>query len=245
MNQTKNKKAADNNSTCNIIMGTNMNIKKHAQDNNGSIVVEFAIILPIFLMLIFPTIDFARYILLQQKVVKAAYVMADAVAMSRPIEPGVTTQTDIDQDGTYLTESFLKDLVGLTELLMRPFPPEPNNGEDDYYNAEITHIYNKVSNGNGYNPVMDWVISQNVPVLQYPPDIPVTLPDSMVNNLDPDENLIRVVVTATHLPITPSLVDFGVPFLGQQTLSHTSYFRARYGDLSNVWVNNNSNSNNP
>lgn len=212
---------------------------KVMQNRRGSILVEFAIILPIFLLIIFPTIDFSRYVLLQQKVIKTAYVMADSVAMSRPVEPGITTQIDIDQDGTFLTQDFLQGLVELTEMLMSPFPEEENTGPDseELYNAEITHISNDTSSGSSYNPVMNWIISQNVPIVQFPPGIPTTLPESMVNNLDEDENLIRVVVRAKFKPITPSLVNLGVPFLSSQTLTHTSYFRARYGDLSIVWVN--------
>lgn len=204
---------------------------RFTKDCKASIAIEFAIILPVLLILLFPTIDYARYILLQQKIIKGAYVIADAVSMSTPVEPGVTTQTDIDTVGTYLTEDLLRALTNTADLLMMPFPPEAGSGTDRY-NVEITHIYNSTPGGS--TPTIGWQYDQNSQTLTVGGGA-TTLPDSLQNNLDDDENLIRVRFTAIYDPITPPLQGLGIPFLARQTREHTSYFRARYGDLRNVW----------
>lgn len=201
------------------------------KDRTGSIAIEFAIVLPILLILVFPTIDYARFILMQQKVIKGAYVIADAVAMSTPVIPGETTQDDIDTIGTYLTEQLLQELCSTADILMLPFPPEAGSGTDRYQ-IEITQVYNDSNNGS--SPTIGWQYDQNSMALTLGGGA-VTLPPSLQNNLDPDENLIRVRVTALYEPITPPLPALGVPFLTVQTREHTSYFRARYGDLRNVW----------
>jgi hypothetical protein len=202
--------------------------REFAKHTGGTIAIEFALVLPIMLVLLFPTIDYARYILLQQKVIKAAYVMADSVAMSRPVETD-TTQEDIDKDGTYLTEDLLRELTDTVDILMAPFPADGDGG--DRYQAEITQIFSDPASG---VVGTGWSYDQNSQALVIGGGA-ATLPPSLQGNMDPGENLIRVRFTARYEPITPPLQGLGVPFLAQTTLEHTAYFRARYGDLRTVW----------
>ncbi len=208
----------------------------------GSVIVEFAFILPIMLLLTFPVIDYSRYILMQQKLTKAASFMADAVAMSRPIEQA-TTQSDIDTDGTFLEETTLQDIVNTINIHMMPFAEEQAGGPDRYQ-AILTHVY-KDANG---IPALGWQFDQNsqrlngapaestVGVLSGPGDIgsPATMPPEL-QNLQDGENLVVAEVFANYEPITPDMSSIGVNFLSAQRLTYRAFFRARYGNLRCIW----------
>jgi hypothetical protein len=210
--------------------------------NHGSIMVEFAMIVPIFLILIFPVVDYSRYILIQQKAVKAAAFMGDAVAMSQAIE-ATTTQADIDTNGLLLKPEVLAEVVDTLDVLMMPFESEATSGKE-LYQAVITQVY-RAADGAAR---IGWQYDQNsksfygaresiVGVVGGAGDIgsPATLPAAIAATLDDGENLIVVEISALYRPITPDLQVINVPFLQEKQLKYTSYYRARYGNLRCVW----------
>jgi len=214
------------------------------KDSTGTVAIEFSAIVTILVILTFPTIDFARYILMQEKVIKSAHMLADAVSMSREIT-AATTQAEIDQDGSYLTLQVLQQLMNQINILMVPFADEGAGGVDRYQ-AVVTHIYNDTGNG---GPALGWQFDQNsmslydgarqsvVGVVATANDRgnPAVLPPSLAGSLNPTENLIAVEFSALYEPITPGMQGIGVPFLASQTVRHVSYFPARYGNLGCIW----------
>jgi hypothetical protein len=225
-----------------------MNNKMHAllKSNQGGILVEFAFILPIMLMLTFPVIDCSRYILIQQKLVKAASFMADAAAMSRPIL-ATTTQPQIAQFGDFLTEPTLTGIVDTINIHMLPFDAEQPGGPD-LYQAILTHVYADASGA----PLLGWQYDQNshnlydgartesiVGLVTGPGDIgtPANIANipPALRNLQANENFVVAEVFADYTPITPNLSAIGINFLAAQRLNYRAYFRARYGNLRCIW----------
>jgi hypothetical protein len=212
-------------------------------DNAGGIAIEFALVLPVFLTLCLPVVDYGRYILLQQKLVKAASFMADAVSLSSPIKAD-TTQADIDADGLYITQTAIAASVNAINTLMLPFTQEQQGGAN-LYQAVITHVYKDASG----SPALGWQFDKNsqsfydgtrqsdVGVIAGEGDIgsPANIPAVLANNLDDGENIIVAELSAQYDPITPVLGGLGVPFLQAQEVSYTAYYRARYGNLKCVW----------
>ena len=218
-------------------------------DCRAAVMIEFAFIFPILLLLTFPMIDYARYILLQQKVIKVAYVLGDAITMSRPIEVD-TKQTDVDADSTYLTEKLLNDPVGpdlmdsLPQLLL-PFT-EPQGRND--WQVVVSHVRKP---DDTTPPLLTWQFDEDsrsfdaggrkaaVGVVSgFNNTTPANLPAELLGTMQAEEDVIVVQVTAKHVPITPILSALGIPFVSQDEVVYSSYMRARYGDLSFMWSNN-------
>lgn len=219
-------------------------IKKHKFLNEqGGIAVEFALILPLMLVLCLPVVDYGRYMLMAQKLVKASSFMADAVSMSTPIADD-TTQLDVDSDGLYITPTALAGVVSSLNTMMIPFAQEQQGGED-MYQAVITHVYRDSSG----NPALGWQYDQNsqsfynsarqsaVGVITGEGDVgsPANIPAGLANNMDAGENIIVAELTAKYKPITPLLGTLGVPYMEAQDIKYTAYYRVRYGNLKCVW----------
>lgn len=222
------------------------NLRRFLKDEgqSGSVLVEFAFVVPLLIMLAIPVVDYGRLILLRQKAVKMASFAADAVTMSREIE-ATTTQADVNADATFMTPQALAAIVGSVNTMMMPFPAEQQNGAD-IYRVVLTHVYRDPASG---QPVLGWQFDQNsrsfynpnrisdVGLVASPADIgtPATIPASLANNMDDGENLVVAEVAAFFNPIAPDLSALGIPLPGPQWLTYTAYFRARYGNLKCVW----------
>jgi hypothetical protein len=217
-------------------------------ENKGATIIEFAFVFPILIIMTFPLIDYARYILLQQKVIKTAFVLGDSVSMSRPVD-GSTTAADISQFGDYLTTELFDSTNGGVDLidsipdLMIPF--QERNGEN-LWQVVISFVYRPDA---GSPPLLYWQYdedsrsfngnrpSQIGQVTGFPlAGSPAVLPPTLTASLQPNEGVVVVEVTATHVPIVPDLSGLGVPFITRTDLTHTSYMRARYGDLRYIWT---------
>lgn len=219
------------------------------KDTRGVVLIEFAFILPILLLLTFPMIDYARYILLQQKLIKVPYVWGDAITMSRPVEAD-TTLADINADATYLTQVLLDnsagpDLVDTLPQLMLPF--REAQGEN-LWQAVITHVRKPDP---ATPPQIEWQYDEdgrsftasgrtsNVGVVSgFNNTTPATLPTGLINTMGDGEEIIVVEVSGVHRPITPIITALGIPFVSETTLNYTSYMRTRYGSLRYMWPNN-------
>ncbi len=217
-------------------------LRSLSRETQGGVMVEFAFILPIMLMLTFPVIDYSRYILIQQKTVKAAAFMADAVSMSAPITP-VTTQQNVDENGLLLTENVLREVVDTMNTHMIPFPAQPAGG-NPLYQVVITNVY-RAANG---APSLGWqydLQSHSLYSAARQSDIGVVAgignigsPAAVtpeLSTLDVGENMIVAEVSAQYAPITPNLSALGIGFLQAQTIRYRAFYRARYGNLRCIW----------
>lgn len=229
-------------------------LRNFLRDNHGVVMIEFAFIFPILLLLTFPTIDYARYILLQQKVIKAAYVFGDAVTMSRPIEAD-TKASDIAADSTYLTEALLNDPSGpdLVDTLPRLMLPFEEKSGQNMWQAIITHVRKPP----GGSPEVTWQYNEDTRDFTatayssgnthgsriasgsgFNRHDPAALPTELLNSMGDNEELIAVEVTAHHKPITPLMGVINIPFVNETDMHYTSYMRTRYGSLQYMWSNN-------
>ena len=220
-------------------------MRKYIRDNQGVALIEFALILPIMLILTYPAVDYARFVLLQQKLVKSSYVVADAVAMSHTVTD-TTTCDQYEQDGLVLKEEDLRTLTRNTNTMLRPFTTQSGDGSSIPYSVQISNI--RVVNGGfreqwrhtkplgaiGGGTFTYYTPARAVPGAQTPPGLIIgNSSGTMING----DALIRVTVSARFNPITPN-IGFGIPFLTTQNLDFTSYFPTRSGDLRSVAPNN-------
>jgi hypothetical protein len=198
-------------------------MKNIFKNNQGLAFIEFAFILPVLLILAFPVIDYARFILLQQKTTKAAYVIADAISMSVPIK---SPDEDYDlEPGDPIDEAFLRDISARATTLIRPF--------NTNYALTITNIgiegaaaerkwqYTKAFNQAGAAGTFDDAdgAAETLPANLTPTGGNVGLADG--------DNIIRVTFTAQYSPITPELTVLGVPFLSNYDITYTSFYPSR------------------
>lgn len=79
-------------------------LRRVGRDRRGTLAVEFAIALPILMMLVLTGIEVTRYVLLNQKIERTAVTMSDLVSQSEA-----------------LTEAGLDNLFLATEFVMEPF----------------------------------------------------------------------------------------------------------------------------
>ncbi|GEM_PF-4507824 len=217
-------------------------LRNFLKNNQGVVLIEFAFILPILLLLTFPMIDYARYVLLQQKVIKTAYVLGDAFTISNPIEAD-TDATDIATDGTRLTEAVFAELLGTVPQLMLPFREELG---ENLWQVVVSYVLRPA----GGTPQLIWQYDEDSDsfnsgapsnigsVAAFNSPVNATLPIDLVSGIGDDEGFIVVEVTGRHEPITPILSALGIPFVSATDVRYTSYMRTRYGDLQYIWSNN-------
>jgi hypothetical protein len=193
-------------------------------DESGVAAIEFALILPIMLLLSFPAIDYGRYILLKQKTIKGAYALADAVSISKPI---LTSEDRADAEANpydYITDPFMQRLSNRSNWLKMPFRT-----------CRAIEIRN-ITIEEGGEAVTAW--SANKPMcrpidpIDWGDDAPVDLPEPLSNDgphggLAEGDNLISVTFTTQFRPITPNLRRLGVPFLSRTDLAFTAYMPSR------------------
>ncbi len=92
-----------------------MYFREFLKQQTGSIITEFAFVLPFLLVLFFGSVELTRYILVLQKIDNTAYTFADVITLTPPVDD----PTDI-QVGE-LTEAFTTTLLNNTQDLMDPF----------------------------------------------------------------------------------------------------------------------------
>lgn len=218
-------------------------MKNIVKKEEGAVLVEFVLILPIILMITFLTVDYARYILLQQKVIKVSYVLADAITMSIPIEP-TTTAADVASDATYMREELLNDpdanntdLIDAVPTMVQPF-----SGTD--VQVVVSHVYN-----DGAGPVLTWQYDENSrsfnnvgagdsvvgTVGNFDDNTSATLPASIAGAMQLEESIIVVETIARYRPVTPALGGLGISFLSESDVRYTAYMQSRFGDLGAIW----------
>lgn len=230
-----------------------MKMKQFFINNKGVVLIEFALILPILFLLTFPMIDYARYILLQQKAIKTAYVLGDAITMSNPIEVN-TNATDIAQDATLLRQELFNnpggsDLMDNVPQLFLPFreSTDSNNPDFNKWQVIVSYIYKETATS---APELKWQFNEDDNAFQghaksrignvsgFGNSATPNLPTVLANSMEEEEGVIIVEVFANHTPITPVMSALGIPFISATEVDYTAFLRARYGNLEYMWDNN-------
>ena len=104
-----------------VVYATFRLARRFLYDRRGSALVEMAILMPIFALLLIGSVEVARYILVVQKIDKAAVTMADLVAQERELTDSqlaglfeavdlVATPFSITDDGAVLVSSVSRDV---------------------------------------------------------------------------------------------------------------------------------------
>ena len=92
------------------------------KNRQGAALIEFIIVLPLFLLLVFACAEFSRYLIINIKVQKAAYAFASMVTQYQP------ATKSLNAGEINLTE--LTTTLGGNQLvnMMAPFGSDPNEG---------------------------------------------------------------------------------------------------------------------
>lgn len=228
--------------------------------NGGAALLEFAIILPILLLVSIPITDYFLFSLQKQKTNRAAITYADMVSMSLP----VTNDLDSDELATnpsYLTRNRLNEMTEIYDQMMQPFVRERFTDEDNADHVIVSSIYRPVATvampdpdpvimwqywrSRGGNTGRDTFFSSLAPA--HTEDMPdgatassignvgdaPNLPQDFMDAMYEGENLIVVEVVTYYWPVIP---DFS-PFLPGRELRATKLYPARYGALCRVAKN--------
>lgn len=156
------------------------------RDRKGASIVELALATPILMLILLGTFDMAQYVLLNQKLNRAASAMADLVSQS----PNITA-AQVDQ------------LFSAAQRLVEPFDL-PVNGRV---------IVSSISRATGASARIDWQregggslsASSNLGIANSMPTLPTTL------SVREGENLIAAEVYYTHEPyLLSGLLPAGV-----------------------------------
>jgi Flp pilus assembly protein TadG len=175
---------------------------KFMRSQAGLAFVEFAITLPFLVILFLGGVELTRYIIIVQKVEKAAFTMSDVVAQSQTIN---TTQ--------------LNQLVEAVQQMMLPFP----FGSSGYV------IVTSVTKTGTAAPVINWQYTGGGSWTQSS-TVGTTIGANAVLptgfNMTDKENVIIAEVYYNFSPM------FAAGMLKGKTIYKMSLFRPRLGDLS-------------
>ncbi|MFZ4125613.1 MAG: TadE/TadG family type IV pilus assembly protein [Rickettsiales bacterium] len=177
----------------------------------GVALIEFVFVLPLVLLLVLGGAELTRYVLITQKIDKAGYAIADAVAQSPPDGAGA------------LSEATLTATLGTYDSLLRPFEDQArqsvivtslqrcgvNNrilwqyaGGGTLSNGETTSIVN------GLTPA-----SINASVQNSSATFPASISSELVTMMN-DENMIVVEVFFSYEPflsdVLTGIFDFAI-----------------------------------
>lgn len=182
------------------------------RDRAGSTIVEFAVIVPIVLFVLLGMYDTARYILLNQKLDRAAATMSDLV--SRP---------------TNISATEINQLMDAADEILRPFNLGTSGG------VIVSSVFKPVGNA----ATVTWQITGGGPVV--PPSAvggvgdSATMPSGFV--VRDNENIITAEVYYDFEPIflnaLKSVLNSG-DFLPDGVIFQTAYRQPRLGDLSTL-----------
>ena len=181
--------------------------------NAGVAMIEFAIVLPLLLIMLIGLIELTNYILLNQKLDKLASSMAD-----------FTTQ------GTTVSPATLNGFGLAVPQIMKP------------YTFHGTVIFSSVANVTGLTLPVPVCPVVRVPCISWQYKIlggdashigtargPATLPNSYP--VQPNQNVIVAEAFLQYTPILSSSSNF-LPFFRPQTLYKVSVFKPRQGLLT-------------
>jgi Flp pilus assembly pilin Flp len=88
------------------------------RNTHGNAAIEFALVLPLMLLLFIGTVEYGRYVVAAQRTDKTAFNLANLITTARPEDPSLPTQPDSALDCAALRN----DILGGFDNLMAPFP---------------------------------------------------------------------------------------------------------------------------
>ncbi len=189
------------------------NARGFSSDASGTTIIEFAYIIPVVLIMLLGGFDVARYILLNQKLDRAAATMSDLV--SRPAN---------------ITEAEINQLMIAAVEVVQPFNLATDGG------VIVSSVYKRP----GEAASVTWQIKGAGPLR--PNSIiggvgnPPTMPNGFV--IRDNENIITAEVYYDFEPLffqaLKNIASAG--FLPDGTLVQTAYRQPRLGDLSALSV---------
>ncbi|GEM_PF-3218323 len=174
-------------------------------DERGNALIEYLLVLPLFLLLFIPLINFFHYIQVNQKMEKVAYTVGDIIASSKPATGGGVGKNAaqcaaINADKKVLTFARLQTMIAGNadgtplRALMSPISFVDGNGV-----LTVSLVYMPlISNGGGNMvkaaPVYLWQIVSNSVSVRVTQDIPtpVAAPEAIIANMRGDEVLLKV-----------------------------------------------------
>lgn len=181
-------------------------------DDAGSTIVEFAVIVPLVLFVMLGMYDTARYILLNQKLDRAAATMSDLVSRPSNISAGEINQ-----------------LMDAADEILRPFNLGARGG------VIVSSVFRPV----GDDPTVTWQITGGGPII--PPSAiggvgsTASMPSGFV--VRDNENIITAEVYYNFEPIfldaLKDMLNTG-DFLPEGVIFQTAYRQPRLGDLSSL-----------
>ncbi|MBY0356221.1 MAG: pilus assembly protein [Rickettsiales bacterium] len=124
----------------------------------GAVAIEFAIILPLLLLMTLPIYDFFRYIMIIQKMNKTISTIADMIVLSEPAPAGtVNGDPVINSNPFILTQDRLRNIVTTADFLMQPYSFSRTNGQGNPSQfINVVSIYNPPGTGAGNGPGIYW-----------------------------------------------------------------------------------------
>ena len=233
-------------------------IRQLVKNNHGVALIEFALLFPVMFLLLFGGIEVTRYILIIQKVEKAAYQITNLVAQYTPatyvdpaIQPPVSHASEISQ------ASLIRDIVAphVLDRIMSPYGRIADEG------LIITSFVHATA---GQQDQMRWQlqvmgenaidlskrITNTAPTTPYSHPVNGACPDALGNNTAGiqailngsvggasafnGENIIVAEIFFNYRPLVTSLFSItGVRF-AEQTLSRRYLMYPRNGPLLNL-----------
>ncbi len=217
----------------------NNSFKKLLVNNKGLALVEFALCLPLLLVLFFGTFELARFILIMQKVERTAYSLASIVSQYQPA-------------GT--AGAAVEDMISVANMTNNVFPQVINMMIPYNDAAGLRTIVTSVSNRNTGKRI-NWqiasadtngsftkadvrsIVNNRAPsainpsvknkIATFNPEILLTLSTMTLN-----ENMIIVEVFYDYQPLLSNeLSGFKSAGFGRKTIISRSYTMPRQGNL--------------
>jgi Flp pilus assembly pilin Flp len=194
----------------------------YPKGNSGAAAIEFALILPVLLILSLPLVDYFQYIMTIQKMNKTAASVADMLVISTPGDGPLA-----NSDPFALTGATLTNVLQTSDFLMHPFP---FTGAE---NARVT-VNSIVNQGGTVSAPWSAVYNGGGGVSVQGIGDTNVLPAGFLGQMFDDENAIAVTVEYRFEPVIP-LPGLGfIPSLAAEDIRITQFFPARNGALTCV-----------
>lgn len=190
--------------------------------DDGTILIEFAIVLPVLMLLLIPIYDFYNYIMSEQRAIKTGWMVGDMIAMS-------VSQEEIDKNSFVpssmrLTEQTLENILQTAHFTMAP--ADLSSGD---FRIEVSSIQKLPSTMKTH-----WsALFDGNDVSVTPNEGSLALPSSFENEMDIGENVIVVETTFTVRPVFDlSIVSLNP--LTESDIVKRHYFPVRLGVLDSI-----------
>ena len=206
----------------------------------GVAAIEFALVLPLLLILSLPLYNYIQYIMVFQKVNKTSATIADMIVMSTPSD-ATTTAEDADNDKLILSTHSLQMILESSTALMQPFSfPNANGSSCATASIRVDSVYKPTGGSAGtvwqatYSGTAGTV---NVTNHATPQAIPATMSAAFASAMVDEENTIIVDVTCTFTPPISMPLSMGLPMLSTTPVRAVYRFPARNEALKTVFLN--------